>query len=315
MVNGAALFHSRFDFSRHMHKILHLFVVTRIWRLVYLIFALCYGSVSAADLTPAKLITYFLGASIKGIPSGPLWFIRALIACYLIFPVLRLAFETEELRKYLRLLCAAMIVLMLLRQEILFWITGLTQSGILPEGTSLNLNFMDMYNPINVWALLYFILGGLLHQRYYVQKRSHSYQTCIVAFVIFLAASVWFYCIKGLISGFTGTAFNNFGAYGVDGGYQSLAVLVMAVCIFLIALNLPYTAEPLNRLWRLIGRNTLAIYYTHYMLAYLLRDYVPYFNAHLGIVSNLIKTVILTAIGLLFGLAMKKLPLASRLVS
>ena len=43
----------------------------------------------------------------------------------------------------------------------------------------------------------------------------------------FLLASVWFFCIKGLIAGFSGTVFNDFSKYGIDGCYQSMAVLIM----------------------------------------------------------------------------------------
>lgn len=48
MVNGAALFHGKFNGKKHLKKTLHLFLVSRIWRIFYLLFALhAYSGITA----------------------------------------------------------------------------------------------------------------------------------------------------------------------------------------------------------------------------------------------------------------------------
>ena len=308
MVNGAVLFQKDFDFKKHIYKMLHLFFVTRVWRLVYLLFALWRSMTDAAALTPMKVVFYFLGNSISGVPSGPLWFIRALLACYFIFPIVKYAFDSENTRKYLRLLCLAMLVLMLFRQEYLLWQEGLVSRGILTKESVFSLNFITQYNPINEWAVLYFIMGGLLHQKYYIEKDRHSKKSSVVFLFSFLLGSIWFFCIKGLISGFSGTVFNDFSKYGVDGCYQSVAVFVMVTSFFMFSLNLKFKFGPLNTIYKLIGRNTLTVYYMHYMGAYILKDYVPYFQNHAGILCNGLKTFILIIVCLAAGYLIKIIP-------
>lgn len=314
MVNGAALFSGKFNSKKHLKKIFHLFLVSRVWRIFYLLFALQYAMIDRSVLTFRKFILYFGGASIKGVPAGPLWFIRVLIACYLLFPILKAAFDSEEFRKYLWVLCLAILILMLGRQEVLLWQEAFVRQGFISKDTVISLDFLNRYNPINEWAVLYFVSGGLLHQRFYAKREQKRIEHIIGYGVVFVMGSLWLFVLKGLISGFSGTAFNDFSKYGVDGCYQSVAVLSMAIGVFMAAMYLPFRQEWLNVILRLIGRNTLVIYYMHYVGAHLLKAYVPYFGTHVGIICNSIKTVVVITGCMLIGFAMKKIPVIKRLV-
>lgn len=314
MVNGAALFQGKLNYEKHWKKILHLFLVTRVWRLIYLLFSAAFHYVELPAVPKLNFLTYFLGASISGVPSGPLWFIRALIGCYLIFPVLKIAFDSKEGRRCLWILCAVGTALMLVKQDALFLQEIFTSQGKLPAGEAVSLGFLDKYNPFGGWEILYFLLGGLLHQKFY-ENRQYSTGKILGAGAVWFAASLGFFCIKGFISGFSGTALNNFTIYGVNGAYQSVAVLFMAGSVFLGAMNLPFRSERRNKIWKLVGRNTLAIYYTHYMGGYLLKDHVAFFQTNWGVEMNLLKTVILVCAGLILGWIIKKIPYARKLVA
>ena len=308
MVNGAALFSHAFDLKKHTHKMVHLFLITRVWRAIYFAFAVWRGMVDVAALSGVKMVTYFLGDSIKGVPSGPLWFIRSLLACYILFPVLKHAFDSQQTRRYLEILCVAMIVLMVLRQECLLWQEVLTEKQIISQDTAVSLKFLMQYNPVGSWAVLYFILGGLLHQRYYIEQKGSSRRKNVLFILAFLLASVWFFCIKGLIAGFSGTVFNDFSKYGIDGCYQSMAVLIMSGSFFMLSLNGNSKMKPFQNVIRLVGRNTLTIYFVHYMGAYLLKDSIPYFQNHAGIFCNGLKTIILIGVCLVVDFVIKKVP-------
>lgn len=314
MVNGAALFQGKLDLKKHMGKIWHLFWVTRVWRLVYLLFALGFHYVEWSSIPKAKICSYFLGDSIKGVPSGPLWFIRALIACYLIFPVLKIAFDSAKTRVWLWVLVSAMVVLFCCRQEVLLLLEGLLHRGMIGKKTAVSFNFMTQYNPIGEWAVLYFLLGGLLHQRYFVEKKKDAFVSTPVCLIGVILGTCWFFGMKGLILGFSGTELNHYSKYGVDGVYQSFALLCMVVGTFQLAMRMPFTWKTSNRIYKTVGRMTLPIFYTHYMLGYLLKMYVPYFAAHPGVLTNLVKVMILVALGLLIGTVGKKIPGVRKLV-
>ena len=133
--------------------------------------------------------------------------------------------------------------------------------------------------------------------------------------LLFLTGSIWFFFLKGMISGFSGPAFNDFSKYGVDGCYQSVGVFVMAVSLFMLALNMQYKSGVWNRLWKFVGRNTMAVYFVHYMCAYLLCNYVSYFQHNTGIICNGWKAVLLVGMGSLFGWALKKVPVIRGIVA
>ena len=281
--------------------------------MIYLLFALKFDLVDVSSLDSVKIVLYFLGNSLKGVPAGPLWFIRAILGCYLIFPVLKYAFDSEEAGKYLKVLCLMMMIYMLVRQDILLLQEGMISQGLLEKEYSLG--FLAKYNPLSEWALIYFIAGGLLHRKYFIEQRICTKKRQLTYLLIFVAGSVWFFFLKGLISGFSGTAFNDFSKYGVDGCYQSIGVFMMSVSLFLLAMSLQYRLKICNRFWRFVGRNTMAVYFIHYMCAYLLCNYIPYFKNNTGIVCNGWKAVLLVGTGALFGWSMKKLPVMRRMVA
>ena len=76
----------------------------------------------------------------------------------------------------------------------------------------------------------------------------------------------------------------------------------------MFSLKLKFKFGPLNTIYKLIGRNTLTVYYMHYMGAYILKDYVPYFQNHAGILCNGLKTFILIIVCLAAGYLIKIIP-------
>lgn len=326
LVNGAALFSGEYQEKKHWRKVLHLYLTTRLWRLIYLAFAISVGSVTFGTISKRSLLLYFLGMSIKGIPSGSLWFMRGLIACYVIFPAFRLTMKDEKGERYLWGLCGFLFVFFILKQETLFLEEILRTRILGQEPHAVALSFLADFNPVHFWPVLYFLLGGLLHQRLFVQRQSLRFgrrdrflpkeQSRAIPALIAGAfiCSIWFFCIKGAISGFLGKKLNHFSVYGVDGGYQALSLFLMSVCVFLAAAFWRFPSVRRNRFWSLVGRRTLPVYYTHFMCNYLLKMHVPYFAEGRGLLPNLAKTIVSITIGILFGLLLENIPKLRRIL-
>lgn len=313
MVHGAALFNKDFNGRKHLRRMVHFLTLSVFWRAVYLLFALWRGMLEYSSLKIVNVILYFMGNSMKGVPAGPLWFLRAMFACYLIFPILKCAYDSDKMRKYLKLMLAAMVILVMVRQELLLLQEGMAARGWIENEYSLS--FLTKYNPVREWAVWYFVLGGFLHEQFYKEERQVSIGKLLLCGIVFLAGSFWMFIVKGLISGFSGTLYNDYSKYGIDGCYQSLALAVTVVSLFLLVLQMPFHNPAGNRLWKLIGRNTMIIYFVHYMCAYLLKDYIPYFQTHVGIVTNAEKALLLTGVGLVFGAFGKKIPIVRHMIA
>ena len=76
----------------------------------------------------------------------------------------------------------------------------------------------------------------------------------------------------------------------------------------MLSLNSNAKMKPIQNVIRLVGRNTLTIYFVHYMGAYLLKDSIPYFQNHAGIFCNGLKTIILIGVCLVVDFVIKKVP-------
>ena len=94
MVNGALLFTRPLNLSKHIRKTLLIYIVLVLWKLIYLfsIGALC--RVPVADFGKNQILLYlFAFGSLEGIGTGHLWFIEALLAVYILFPLFRIAYD------------------------------------------------------------------------------------------------------------------------------------------------------------------------------------------------------------------------------
>ncbi len=98
MVNGALLFSRPFHWKKHIRKTVGIYCVFTVWKAVYL---LVIPPATGTTVTSGiwKILTYlFLFGELPEIINGHLWFIEALLAVYLVYPVFRMAYDAADVR-------------------------------------------------------------------------------------------------------------------------------------------------------------------------------------------------------------------------
>ena len=112
MVNGALLFNKELKINKHYKKLLMIYIVNIVWRIIYLIIS---TEILHSDIdfeAKSQIFKYiFCFGDIKGVNTGHLYFITALISCYLIFPVLYQSYKIKEGKKSLFIFCVILFVL------------------------------------------------------------------------------------------------------------------------------------------------------------------------------------------------------------
>ena len=304
MANGALLLNKDFNFRKHIKRILKMAGVLLLWELIHIIFFMNLYNFDYSTLTIGDSISYFLGKYSWNMPTGHFWFIRTCIALYIIFPIIKLVFDNK---KY--------------SSKILIWfITSIIIFNFLPNDFNtlqnfsanlLNLNFakidfsmLNRYSPINsdctYHAIVFFILGGLLHREFYLENKTIKNGVYLEIGLILLG---WLllYLIKGIESDFTGYKFIEFQPYG------RIAAIALGTGFFLL---LKRTNKFKNKIVENISKNTLGIFYLHCLfLAALSKFYYPNISIeYYGVFLNTIKALIILFLCLGLTLFCKKMP-------
>ena len=90
MVNGALLLRKPIDVKKHYKKVIHLILVTILWKIIYIVGSLLVGRIFSNDLTPLNIITTLTSNNnIKSVPTEHLWFMYSLIGVYIILPFIQ----------------------------------------------------------------------------------------------------------------------------------------------------------------------------------------------------------------------------------
>lgn len=90
-VNGALLLPRKMDEAKHYRKTLNIVIVVTIWRLLAAAFFVFVDG--SHPVTLKDLVLFLLGGGFGDYPTGYFWFMNALIAVYLVLPVMKMAFD------------------------------------------------------------------------------------------------------------------------------------------------------------------------------------------------------------------------------
>ena len=294
MVNGALLLRKPIDVKKHYKKVIHLILVTILWKIIYIVGSLLVGRIFSNDLTPLNIITTLTSNNnIKSVPTEHLWFMYSLIGVYIILPFIQ-TFIGNNKKRYNIIL--AMSLLLSFGASFLGDIS-LLLSRLFATPT---FNFSSMVaafipvSSLNIIALM--LTGNKLHNFLKDSKNkknifSRPIHTIIASILLYLLGffifSICLYAREGKYM--TG------GYAGIPGAYSELGILLMSISVF-IGANVLFKKK--NCLLTLVGRRTMNIYLIHMFICVLFNQYLRsnLHHLHPGAPANLIRTIIVFAI-------------------
>lgn len=298
MVNGALLLGSRFDFKKHVLRTARLFAGVYVWYVLTQVIGhlVRNGAVYVVANLPDILYSALFLYEYDGIALTHLWFVQMLVAVYVMLPLLRAALETkdEQLRWGLWLFLGVMVCMCFLVHDFDH------VKGVLPGLRYLDLSCLEMMNPVRgIYGamIVYFVLGGLLHRRLRMLREVPMWTVALL--IVGGAAALFAEWL--LMTKKTETLYDI-----VYYGYNCLPTLAMSTGVFILAARCEGgMPKGLERVTAFVGRNTLAIYYTHWILGLVFLNGAAIPG---GFLINLLKALAMTFAGALLGEGMRRIP-------
>lgn len=317
MVNGALLLTRPFDCRKHVRRTLMLCLQFVVWRAVTVAALSYHGQVDLlADGVSALVnrMVFFDGA--PGVNIVHLWFMPALIGVYVLFPALKALFDQawqdEEMGRGLACLVGSIVLLCIVIPEYELL------KGVEPHLARLNVAHVSTLSPLPrlLGAMVaYFCLGGVvMQQRERLRSISSRAMAGVLAVGWLLLFAEWFVRNRETAGGYD----------SVFGSYNSLGGLLMTLPTFVLVMR---CEDWLGRHPRIcaytgfIGKNTLGIYYLHWILATCVRtpdyNYVMHWVWQLppGIPTDLLKGFYLMTISAAVCTLLKRVPVVRKLLA
>ncbi len=307
MVNGVLLFERPFSAKKHLHRILSILVQFLAWKLITLSLFSLLHIVDLSAFSKPVILQYFLGGALPGVFTDHLWFLVALVSCYLLFPLLKSCYDTEDGKKrivYTTALCFFFFFVIndanFLLQMFPAW-TGLPQTDIF---------ILKMFSPIAGYgfALFFFLLGPLLHRALYVEQKPIPHLTlyALVAFAVGLLVLLFQNYIQNGTMQWTGVYFED--------GYQRIGTVLMAAALFVLSTRVRVYGKWVEQASQFVSARTLPVFFIHMILASLLYRYWFVYSPIKGVLANLLRTFAIVAASIVIGDIMRKIPFLKRIV-
>ncbi len=257
-VNGALLLPQPLDEHLHYRKVLNIVIIVSIWKVLATIFFIFVDS--SQTVTIKDFCIFLLGGNLVGYPTGYFWFMNALIALYLILPLVKMAFDSDR-----------SIVLHTLMAVLFGFTVGKDTVSLVLQGigTLTHHDFASIVNPIDEYyifgsygyVLLYFLVGGLIGRRlvhglemgaaHGGVQISQSMAVCgvMVCYAVTVLVQRYQHAVKGVV-------------LTVENGYWLLPTFV-ATLLILFALGRVRMRGFGAEMFQAIGMNTFGIYMLH----------------------------------------------------
>lgn len=301
LVNGGLLLNRKMILKMHMQKIVHLLAIFAVWDFLDVWITSWY--------TGKRLSAKELGKTLWNMTSGwnnHLWFLMALAVLYLLFPIIKNAYDTDQ--KICIYFLAVTFILSIGNKTLNI---GADVAGsfigrqIVPEGFNFfhDLNFLSN---IRGYSIVYFILGG-----YLTAHREKLLRTSRKKYGILFAVSLLLLIIWGEIrTAFQGSVYDI-----VWGGYDTIFTVGITISLFGLALTYKYR----DRLWqkgiRIISKNSLGIYLCQTLVLRITGGAVKKYINPGNMLMFLLYLFCVMILCLLISIFMRKIPLVNKLVS
>ena len=307
MVNGALVLNRPFNLKKHAVRCGFLLLGVYVWYLITMVLGHAWKSgfgYVAANWRGILMSAQYL-YEYDGIGTSHLWFVHMMVAVYLLVPMIRAAFDSADaqIQKGLLFFLGAMGFFSFLLQDISH------VRAAVPLLRSIDLTGLDTVNPFGGMygaMITYFVLGGLLHRAHDRMLRVPLW----VCALMVLFGSVVLFAEWYLVTIRTETMYDI-----VYGGYNCLPTLMMTVGMFMgvakLEERLHLSEGKLGGVIGLIGRNTLAVYYLHWIMGLTVLQLVSIPGSF---PVNLIKAAVMVLACSLLGEGLRRIPALRRLL-
>lgn len=320
MVNGALLFARPLNIKKHLKKTGGVYGVLVVWKLIYMLAIPPLTAGSLNGVSAGEVFNYlFLFGELPGIINGHLWFIEALLAVYVVFPLFRILYdwETADGRKAPTggLTCFFAIASLTCTNGFhSFEVLGdmLRKAGL---PFSISLNSVSAFQPFGKYGnmLGFFLLGALLSGRKNPFFGTYLKQRLAGAFML-VSGLFALWGVKWFLSGQPG-----WDGILLQEGYRHVPVIFMAAGFFLLFKDVTMKQKWLAVFVRAFAARTLGIFYIHWLFGWLLvNPLAGFLVAHgisFGIGSNILKNVLLMVPALIVTIVLERIPVVKKLVT
>ena len=240
------------------------------------------------------IISIYNNVSIMEIDTSHFWFIKTLIAIYLLYPFLDYIVNNFKFSKYYLLLS-------------LFVCFVIPDLSIILQFFNININlsiitdFYPLLYPIGTFSF-YFVIVGLINKYKNVFNLSK-----IFYITIFLISSLFLLFDWYMLSFINGKTI-----YTVIALYNSIPVLLMTISIFCIFRDIGVN-QHIGNAFNCIANQTLMIYYISWIIGYtVLPNILNMFNMKYCLILDIIKAIALTVLCSIISICLKKISLVKK---
>lgn len=307
MASGAVLHQKKeFRWKKHIQQLVTIYLGLVFWRFIYW---LAYYLAGRVQLSKFEMLNYlFLLHDVEQIDTGVMWYMAVYLSVMLVYPITWFLFKGG--RQGRQILVALMILIFcaeILVPSVQWGLNNLFDTQLF------NLDsIISIFKPLNNGVtILYVMLGAFwLEYRDKIEdkisgKKRLVYPVCVVCGVI----------------GLMFIKYRDFGSWAWEGKYEMYQYVHVATLILTIGMYGVFASglfRPIEHLLaRLFGRNTLGIYYMHYIVLAVFSWSVVYQTCmeHYFVGMNMVKAVLVALLCAGVTMLMKKIPLIRKVVS
>lgn len=326
MVNGALLFARPLNIKKHLKKTVGVYGVLVVWKLIYMLAVPSLTAGSLEGRTAGEIFNYlFLFGELPGVINGHLWFIEALLAVYVVFPLFRILFDWEiqdggekpgnaKPGAHRLTWFFAIASLVCTNGFHSFEVMGnMMRKAALPFTVSPA--SLVAFQPFGKYGnmLGFFLLGALLADRKKPVFGTYFRQRLTGA--VMLAGGLFAqWGVKQFLSGQAA-----WDGILMQEGYRHVPVIFMAVGIFLIFKDVNMKQKWVAVPVRAVASRTLGIFYLHWLFGWMLVNplagWLMSCNMAFSVGTNVLKNFILMVPAFLVTLFLERIPLVKKLVT
>lgn len=298
LVNGFLLINKKeFDLRKHINKTIKIFLLLILWSLILTI---SIKLIWKEPLNINEIIKNIFATDINNKHTGVLWFLQNLIALYLIYPILKITYDTNK-KVYNYIFVVLLINTILV--NMLSLISNIIETQIPFTYINVLNNYISKFQILtNRNFLIFFMLGGYLYEnKEKFAEKKVRYKWIIIGIISWIIALVYAIIISKLQGKIYPDNFN----------YNTAFMLLIMIGIFSMTIKYQDNNRWYNKLIKCISINSLGIYFLHIIIIRLINELYTGTNTILFKISKVVITLILS-LGLT--LIIKKIPKAKKIV-